>query len=122
MTLTEIKELNEKFQKSAVQLSELIPTGTLMQATSMLIRSARKIDELFSALLAAKSEVHFNKLMDDLEEETDEVLFILDQLEIANKQQKISLINDFLKEGFDLIALYSRCFDYVISKKVNREE
>ncbi|WP_370087532.1 hypothetical protein [Ekhidna sp.] len=122
MTVTQIHELNEKFQKSAVQLSELIPSGTLVQATSMLIRSARKIDEQFLRLLKAPTEVVFNQIMDKLEDETDEVLFILDQLEIANKKQKISLINDFLKDGYDLISIYSKCFDVIIDGKVKDEE
>ncbi|WP_436515655.1 hypothetical protein [Ekhidna sp. To15] len=122
MTVTEIHELNEKFQKGAVQLSELIPSGSLVQATSMLIRCARKIDNQFSKLLAADTEVKFGQIMGILEDESDEVLFILDQLEIANKKQQISLINDFLKEGYDLIALYSKCFDYIIDKKVKEEE
>ncbi len=122
MTVTEIHELNEKFQKSAVQLSELIPSGSLVQATSMLIRCARKIDDKFSKLLAAETEAKFGQIMSILEDESDEVLFILDQLEIANKKQQISLINDFLKEGYDLISLYSKCFDYIIDKKVKEEE
>ncbi|MEP0987752.1 hypothetical protein [Ekhidna sp.] len=122
MTVTQIHELNEKFQKSAVQLSELIPSGTLVQATSMLIRSARKIDDQFLKLLKAPSEMAFNQIMGKLEDETDEVLFILDQLELANKKQQISLINDFLKDGYDLMSVYSKCFDYILDKKVKEEE
>ena len=121
MTVTEIHELNEKFQKSAVQLSELIPSSSLVQATSMLIRCARKINDQFSKLLAASIEAKFGRIMSQMEEETDEVLFILDQLEIANKKQQISLINDFLKDGYDLIALYAKSFDYIINKKVEEE-
>ncbi|MEO9872106.1 hypothetical protein [Ekhidna sp.] len=122
MTVTQIHELNEKFQKSAVQLSELIPSGTLVQATSMLIRSARKIDERFLKLVSASSEIKFNQIMSQLEDETDEVLFILDQLEMANKKQKISLINDFLKDGYELVSIYSKCFDHIIDKKVKKED
>ena len=122
MTVTEIHELNEKFQKGAVQISELIPTGTLVQATSMLIRSARKIDDQFLKLLKAPSHMVFNQIMGRLEDETDEILFILDQLELANKKQKISLIDDFVKEGYDLMAIYSKCFDLIIGKKVKEEE
>lgn len=122
MTVTQIHELNEKFQKSAVQLSELIPSGTLVQATSMLIRSARKIDDQFLKLLKAPSEMAFNQIMGKLEDETDEVLFILDQLELANKKQQISLINDFLKDGYNLMSVYSKCFDYILDKKVKEEE
>ncbi|WP_420577746.1 hypothetical protein [Ekhidna sp.] len=122
MTVTQIHELNEKFQKGAVQLSELIPSGTLVQATSMLIRSMRKIDDQFLKLLKAPSEMIFNQIMGQLEDETDEVLFILDQLELANKKQKISLINDFLKDGYDLMSIYSKCFDVIIDGKVKEEE
>ena len=122
MTVTQIHELNEKFQKGAVQLSELIPSGTLVQATSMLIRCARKIDDQFLKLLKAPSEMAFNQIMGKLEDETDEVLFILDQLELANKKQKITLINDFLKDGYDLMSIYSRCFDVIIDRKQKEEE
>ena len=122
MTVTQIHELNEKFQKGAVQLSELIPSGTLMQATSMLIRSSRKIDEQFIKLLKASSDEVFNQTLSLLEDETDEVLFILDQLELANKTQKISLIDDFLKDGYDLMSIYSRCFDALIDKKIKEEQ
>ncbi|MEQ6165972.1 hypothetical protein AAOE16_02165 [Ekhidna sp. MALMAid0563] len=122
MTVTEIHELNEKFQKGAVQLSELIPSGTLVQATSMLIRCSRKIDDQFLKLLKAPSEMAFNQIMGKLEDETDEVLFILDQLELANKKQQIALINDFVKDGYDLMSIYSRCFDVIIDRKQKEEE
>jgi len=122
MTLNQIQELNEGFQKRAVQLSELLPSGSLVQATSMLIRSAREIDEYFVKLLKVGSEAQFNTLMDKIEEEMDEVVFILDQLEIANKKQKIALVEDFLKEGYGLMSVYSKCCDYIIDKKVAKEE
>ena len=122
MTLEQIHQLNEKFQKQAVQLSELIPNGTLVQATSMLIRSSREIHQYFLNLLKANSEAKFNQVANNMEEEMDEVVFILDQLELANRSQKISLIQDFLKEGYGLMSIYSKCFDQVIDKKVHKEE
>ena len=88
----------------------------------MLIRSSREIHENFMKLLQARSEGQFNKLMQLLEDEMDDVIFILDQLELANKQQKISLIEDFLKEGYELMSIYSKCFDQIIDKKVHKEE
>lgn len=122
MTVLELHNINEKFQKSAVMLSELIPSGGLTNATSAVIRSARKIDAQFAKLLSAPSEMKFNMIMDKLEEEMDEVMFILDRLEEANKKRQIALIKDFLKEGYDLLSLYSRCFDSIIDKKVYKEE
>jgi len=122
MTLEQIQQLNEKFQKQAVQLSELIPSGSLVQATSMLIRSSREIHDDFIKLLKCRTELQFNKLMQQMEDEMDDVIFILDQLELANKQQQISLIEDFLKEGYELMSIYSKCFDQIIDKKVYKEE
>ncbi len=122
MTLTQIQQLNENFQKHAVQLSELMPTGSLLQATSMLIRSSRQIHEDFVKLLHAKGESSFNGTITNMENEMDEVVFILDQLELANKKQQISLIQDFLKEGYGLMSIYSKCCDQVIDKKVLKEE
>lgn len=122
MTLEQIQQLNEKFQKQAVQISELIPNGTLVQATSMLIRSSREIHQDFIRLLKSKSESSFNQVANKMEEEMDEVVFILDQLELATKKQQISLIKDFLKEGYGLMSIYSKCFDQVIDKKVYKEE
>lgn len=122
MTLKDIQELNEKFQKSAVQLSELVPTGGLMNSSSAMIRSARKMDTYFDSLLKARSAQKFHRMLDQVEEEMDEILFFLDQLELANKSMKISLITDFLKEGYHLVAVYSKCCDLVIGKKVKEEE
>lgn len=122
MTRSQIQEENEKFQKQAVQLSELIPSGGLVQATSMLIRSTRKIHDCFQKLLKASSEMGFYKTMDKMEEEMDEVVYILDQLEIANRKQQISLIEDFLKDGFDLISVYSKCCDQILEQKALKDE
>lgn len=122
MTLKQIHELNERFQKSAVQLSELIPSGGLTNATSMIIRCMRKVDAAFVKLLKTSSEVEFTKIMSMLESEIDEVIFILDQLEIANKKRQISILNDFLQEGYSLLSIYSKSFDSIIDQKVYKGE
>ena len=122
MTLKQIQELNEKFQNSAVQLSELIPSGTLVQATSMVVRSTRQIHTLFTSMLSAPSDIKFHQAMDKMEEEMDEVIFVLDQLEVANKKQQISLIQDFLKDGYNLVSVYSKCIDFVLDQKVQKED
>ena len=122
MTLEQIQQLNEKFQKQAVQLSELIPSGSLVQASSMLIRSSRQIHVDFIKLLKSRSEEQFNQVINRMEEEMDDVVFILDQLEYANRAQQISLIEDFLKEGYQLMSIYSKCFDQIIDQKVHKEE
>lgn len=122
MTLQELQKQNERFQKSAVQLSELMPSSGLANATSVVIRSAQKLNKGMQKLLSVSSEISFNKTMDRLEEEVDEIIFVLDQLGNANKKQQIRLINDFLKEGYDLLSVYSKCFDSIIDQYVEKED
>ncbi len=122
MTIAQIHKLNEKFQEKAIQLSEFIPSGTFVKATSELIRSSRKIDEQLVKLISTKNESDFHLTMDQLEDETDKTVFILDQLEIANSNQKISLINDFLYEGYHLMSVYSEWLHQIIDKKVKEKD
>ncbi len=122
MILSKIKKLNKNFQERSMQLSKLTPSGSLYQATSTLLRSSRKIHDCFIKLMNASSEAQFNTTIDRMEEEMDEVVFILDQMEMVNKKQKISLIEGFLKEGYGLISVYSKCCDHIIEKKVTREK
>ena len=122
MTVADLHALNEKFQKAAVQLSELIPTGGLTEATSLIIRSSRRIHTHLEKMLAATTESQFGKAIEKVEEHLDEILFILDQLDVANRAEKISLITDFLKQGYDLLSMYSACVDQVIKQKIKIEE
>ncbi|MEM6735513.1 MAG: hypothetical protein AAF620_05525 [Bacteroidota bacterium] len=122
MTLTQILQLNENFQKHAVQLSELMPVSSLTQATSILIRSSRRIHTDFVNSLRSQEESSFYQFMSSVENEMDEVVFVLDQLEMAHKKQQISLIEDFLKEGYGLMSIYSKCCDQVISSKISEIE
>ncbi len=122
MTIEELNEHNEKFQKVAVQISELIPSGGLTNATSLIIRSARRIQSFFEKLVNAESDVQFSKTIDKLEHHMDEIIFILDQLEIANRSREISLIGDFLKQGYDLLSIYSMWIDQMIKQRMHSEE
>lgn len=122
MTIADIYDLNEKFQKGAVQLSELIPSSGLTEATSLIIRSSRRIHSFLEKMLQAETEISFGKAIEKVEEHMDEIIFVLDQLDIANKKQEIRLIGDFLKEGYDLLSIYSACVDQVIKEKVASEE
>ncbi len=122
MTIEDLLALNERFQKEAVQLSELIPTGGFTEATSIVIRSSRKMHFYLEKVLHAQSESHLGKAIESIEEHMDEIIFVLDQLDIVNKQQKIRLVGDFLKEGYDLLSLYSMCVDQIIKEKIPTEE
>lgn len=122
MTIEELKGQNEKFQKAAVQISELIPSGGLTNATSLIIRSARRIQSYLEKLTHAETDVQFSKSIDYMENHMDEVIFILDQLDIANRKQELSLINDFLKQGYDLLSIYSMWVDEIIKTRMHSEE
>ncbi|MEQ9405069.1 MAG: hypothetical protein RIM99_15875 [Cyclobacteriaceae bacterium] len=122
MTIADLHELNERFQKRAVDLSELIPGGSLLEAASLIIRSSRRMHSYLEKMLAATSELQLGKAIEKTEEHLDEIIFILDQLDIANKEQKITLINDFVKQGYDLLSMYSACVDQIIKEKVASED
>ncbi|MEM6829116.1 MAG: hypothetical protein AAGA66_04165 [Bacteroidota bacterium] len=122
MTIKELNESNEQFQIAAVQISELIPSGGLTNATSLIIRSARRIQSYLEKLMLAKTDVQFGKTVSSMENHMDEIIFMLDQLDISNRSRKISLINDFLKQGYDLLSIYSMWIDQIIKQRMHSEE
>ncbi|MEP1095934.1 MAG: hypothetical protein ABJG78_12535 [Cyclobacteriaceae bacterium] len=122
MTVIELHQQNVKFQKGAVQLSELIPSGALTEATSVIIRSSQLLHTFLEKLINAETEAQLGNAIERVEDNMDEIVFMLDQLDIANKKQPISLIEDFLKEGYDLMSVYSVCVNQVINQKVPNEE
>ena len=122
MTIDDLHDLNEKFQKSAVQLSELIPTGGLTEASSIIIRSARNMHAFLGKMIQVNNEVLLGSTIEKIEYHIDEIIFVLDQLDIANKKQRISLVSDFLKQGYDLLSIYSMCVDQIIKEKIPSEE
>lgn len=122
MTIAELFELNEKFQKSAVQLAELIPTGVFADASTVIIRNSRLMHEQLEHMIHSKNESQLGTAIERAEDHSDEIIFLLDQMEIANKNQPISIIDTFLKEGYDLLSIYSMAFNQVIKEKVPSEE
>jgi hypothetical protein len=60
MTLEQLYQSNEKFQKEASQLSEMVPGGNMIEFSSLLIRGSKKIDVLLQKLITAKSETSFH--------------------------------------------------------------
>ena len=122
MTIKKLKEANEKFQQSATQLSELFPLYFLTNIVSFGIRNAGKIQSFLEKLASPCPDGQFNKTIEDMEYCMDEVIFILDQLEIANRRQNIEQVNDFLKEGYLLLSTYSRWIDEMIKRRMLVEE
>ena len=122
MTLEQLHDRNEKFQKEAVTLAEMMPVGNMLEFSSLLIRGSKKVDIQLKHLLSAKSEKGFNEYMNQMEDELDEIVYMLDKLDQSNRAKKAEFISDFLKKGYDLVALYSMCCDQIISKRMKIEE
>ncbi len=121
MIVAEIHDMNEKLQQSAINLSELIPSSSLVRDISIIIRSTGKVDKQFQQLILKKEQVEFNQNLDILENELDEIIFILDSLEKENKERRIDLVKDFLNEGNSLIACYSRAIDFLLKRQSKKE-
>ncbi len=122
MTVEDLHRLNVKVQKGAVQLSELMPTGGFTEATSMIIRSSQLLHSYLEKLIHAKTDHQLGEAIERIEDNLDEITFVLDQLEISNKNQPINFIDEFLKEGYNMLSLYSTCVNQVMNEKIPNEE
>ncbi|MEQ9304318.1 MAG: hypothetical protein RJQ14_10430 [Marinoscillum sp.] len=122
MTLEQLTKLNEKFQDKASQLADLIPGSNLLAYSSGIIRSSRKLDKTLNKVLTAKTEVSFYAQIDALEEEMDELIYMIDKLDDANRKKNISTITDFVKRGYELLSLYSICCDQILERKTKKQD
>ncbi|MCR9254262.1 MAG: hypothetical protein NXI20_27870 [bacterium] len=117
MTLDDLTARNQKFQKNAAQITELIHHASVLDNCSLLIRSSKRLDNYFRKVISAKSEMQFNSLMGTIEDETDEIIFMLDQLTAFDKKNDSKAMTDVVKEGFDLLSVYALACDKVIESR-----
>ncbi|MEQ9229673.1 MAG: hypothetical protein RIF46_03255 [Cyclobacteriaceae bacterium] len=122
MTLKDIQERNQRFQQRTASLVDMIPGGGFLDVSTAMIRSARMIDKYLFKLVRSQSEAEFAQAMDLIEEELDEAVFILDRIDNKNRKYKLKMIDTFLKEGYDLLSIYSMCCDQLIGKRIGEEE
>ena len=122
MTLKDIQERNLRFQKKAASLVDLIPGGSFLDVSTALIRSARLTDKYLLRLVRSKDETTFSHTMDLIEAELDDAVYLLDRIDNINRRHKLKLIQNFLKEGYDLLSIYSLCCDQLISRRINEDE
>lgn len=122
MTLEQLYERNEKFQKEASELAELFPGGNMLEFSSLLIRGAKKMDGHLKKLISTKSDMAFHSAMSKMEDEMDEIVFMLDRLDEANRKMKMKEIENFIKKGFDILSIYSMCCDQLVERKVKSDE
>lgn len=122
MTLKDIQERNLKFQKSAAGMVDLIPGGSFLDVSTALIRSARLTDKYLLRLVQSKDEMSFAQTMDLIEAELDEAVYLLDRIDNINRKHKLKMIQNFLKEGYDLLSIYSLCCDQLIGRRINEDE
>jgi hypothetical protein len=122
MTLQDIQNRNENFQKNAARLVDLVPQGGMLELSTGLIRSVRLIDKHLIRLVQSRNDAAFHQVMQRIEDELDEAVYLLDQVERMNKQLKMDTILDFLKEGYDLMSIYSLCCDQIVGARVQNDE
>ena len=122
MTLKDIQERNEKFQKRAAGLVDLIPGGSFLEVSTAIIRSVRLIDKYLIKMIRSKTTSEFDQSIDLIENELDEAVYILDRIDNKNRKYKLQVIETFLKEGYDLLSIYSLCCDQVIGQRINEDE
>lgn len=122
MTLEQLSQRNEKFQLQASQLAELIPGSNLLSFSTKVLRSTQRMDKLLKRVLEAKSEISFYNQMDLLEEEIDELIFLMDRLDEANRKKNIVPITNVVKQGYEIVSLYSLVCDQIIEKKTKKQD
>ncbi|MEL7148937.1 MAG: hypothetical protein AAFO69_21355 [Bacteroidota bacterium] len=122
MKLNDLTERNKKFQDAVAQITELIHHKSVLDCCSQLIRSARRMDAMLRKLLATKNEMQFNTVIESLEDESDEIIFILDQLTEFDKKNSTNVMKRTVKQGFDVISLYSFACDRLIASRLSRDE
>ncbi|MCP4458255.1 MAG: hypothetical protein GY816_09570 [Cytophagales bacterium] len=122
MTLQDLQKRNDHFQRKAAALVDLLPGGGLLDVTTALIRGARLIDKYLAKLVQSTDEEQFAQAMRLIEEEIDESVFILDRIDKKNRKYKLAVLDNFLKEGYDLLSVYSLSCDHIISKRINQKE
>lgn len=121
MSLEDLQKRNKKFQEITYGITNLMPDKNLLEHTSNIIRSAKRLDSIFPKLLSAKTEVRFNTVIDKLEEEMDDIVIALDFIAEQNKKWSERYLNDFVKYGYDLLSIYSMGCDKIIEKRVINE-
>lgn len=122
MTLEQLTRRNEKFQQQASQLAELLPGSNLLAFSTTIIRSTKKLDANLKRLLATQSDMAFYKQVDALEDEMDELIFMMDRLDEANRTRKIGSITDLVKRGYELVSVYSLCCDQLLERKTKNHD
>ena len=122
MTLQNLQKRNEQFQLKTAGLVDLMPAGGLLDVTTALIRSIRLIDKYLAKLVKSSSEDEFSLSMKRIEEEIDEAVYILDRIDKKNRKHRLNVLANFLKQGYDLLSVYSLCCDHIISKKAIKDK
>ena len=121
MKLEDISNRNRKFQKAAMKVTNLFPGGQVVMMTSVIMRSSKKLDVIFPKLLTAKTEMRFSIVLEKIEEEMDEIVYALDKLSLLNRRDRLPMLTEFVKYGYDLLSIYSFACDKIIERRVTED-
>lgn len=103
-------------------MAELLPGSNLLAFSTTIIRSTKKLDVVLKKILSAKTEVGFYNQIEAMEEEMDELVFMMDRLDEANRKRNIGSITDIVKQGYELISLYSLVCDQILERKTKSKQ
>lgn len=122
MNIKKLNQQNEEFQKAIMQFSKLILSEDLMNTFTLVIGYTKKIQSYFEKLASYKTELELSLTIDKMENHIDDAIFILDQIEIVHRKKGIQPINDVVKDGYNLLSIYSMQIDLLIESKICSEK
>ena len=117
MTIQEIEKINKQFQSKALLLSELIPRTDMLEFGTLLRRKSVEIHQLFEMLIRTNAMASFWRTLEKMEEVMDDLVYELDRLHDLNNMMKINQVGDFIKNGYDMLSIYSISSDQVVKQK-----
>ncbi len=117
MTIQEIEKINKQFQSKALLLSELIPRTDMLEFGTLVRRKSVEIHQLFEMLIRANGMTAFWRTLEKMEEVMDDLVYELDRLHDLNNMMKIKQVGEFIKEGYDMLSIYSISSDQVVKQR-----
>lgn len=122
MTSKELKDRTKKFAIEIVKLHEVMPK-TLSNKIffGQLIRSGSSVGANYRAACRAKSTADFINKLKIVEEEADESIYFLELLLLSNDSKYHKTINELIKEGDELLAIFVSSINTTRKKQESKQ-
>jgi len=89
----------------------MLEFGTLVRRNSV------EIHQLFEMLIRTNGMTAFWRTLEKMEEVMDDLVYELDRLHDLNNMMKIKQVGEFIKEGYDMLSIYSISSDQVVKQR-----